>query len=170
LFFDSFVVVELRSVVQSDRLEQIRRTPDQLDHSFARRTFASVWKFSDEREAGLPLDERRNAVFVLSSDDRISFPVAKRLSRLNRSGTLGDVPLAGEASAAVVAVVPLPAELRGSPEIRVQLTAFGLVLPYVSIDRLMTDGETARPMKPAGDLFGAPLPLKQLFDDTKILS
>ena len=82
LIFNTFVVVELGPVVDRDRLEVDLGVEDQVDQSIARGQFASVWKFSDESEARLPFDERRDAILVFAPDNGVAFPVPDRLSRL----------------------------------------------------------------------------------------
>jgi hypothetical protein len=71
--------------------------------------------------------------------------------------------LPGEAPAAVVAPVALPAALARSAQMFVQGAATSQIPPDVAIDGLVADRQLSLQAQVPGDLFGAPLLPQQLF-------
>jgi hypothetical protein len=58
---------------------------------------------------------------------------------------------------------PLEHLLGGLAQVPVELAFLSAIVPYIAVDRLMTDRELALETKPAGDLLGAPLPSLRVF-------
>lgn len=87
---------------------------------------------------------------------------ASRRPALPRASTSAGQPpdhaLAGESAAAVVGTVAITPSLARPAEVGVKGDAFFPVAPYVTVYRLVADGELSEAEQAARDLHGAPLP------------
>lgn len=91
---------------------------------------------------------------VARTDDRVHLPVPDLLAQFHGGRTLGDVALAGEATALLGASVAF-SPLGRLSEKKKQRSSLLLVTTDEAVDRLVADGELALAPKPATDLLGA---------------
>src|SRR5262245_22255939 len=160
------VVVELGAVVSGDGLEALRVPTHEPQSPSIGMFFGSRSEFADQDVTGFAVDEGHEAVLIPRADDGVDFPVANLGAKLGGEGSLADVSLAGETSAAVVSAVAFAAPFSGTAKVRIERSAEHAITPDVAVDRFMADAQRVAQL--AADLFRAPLFAKQSFDRSQI--
>src|SRR3989304_1319684 len=113
---------------------------------------------SPRGEAGLAPAHRQPARPGLPRPEhRVAFPMPDARAVHRAGGPRRDGALPGEAPAAVVCPVAFAAVLPRTAEMQIELAARSLVGPEVPVDGLVTDLQEPAAMKPARDLFWAPV-------------
>src|SRR6185437_7249465 len=102
LLLDSLVIVELGAVVGGDGLEAAGMLTDQPHGQLI---LGSIGQLADQGVAGLALDQSHDAVLAAGADHGVDLPVSGFATIIDARRPLADVPLARQASAAVVATI-----------------------------------------------------------------
>src|SRR6185437_16613 len=169
LLLDSLVIVELGAVVGGDGLEAAGMLTDQPHGALGQLILGSIGQLADQGVAGLALDQSHDAVLAAGADHGVDLPVSGFATIIDARRPLADVPLARQASAAVVATIPFAPLFAGAAQELVQHSATAFVPPDVLVDRLVADREHPMALEVTGNLFGTPQVRKQPFDQAKIV-
>src|SRR5574337_857611 len=167
LLFDAFVVMELGAVVGGDGLEAPSMFANQPHSAFGQFGLAAVSQFADQGVAGLAFDQGHDAILAAGAHHGVDFPVCGFAAILDARRPFADVPLAGEAAAAVVATIALAPLLAGAAQVLVQPSATPFVAPDVLVDGLVTDRKHVVAPQVAGNLLGAPQVWEQALDQAE---
>ena len=142
LLFDLSIAMKLGAVIDRDRLEVVRPGADELEKALVQRCDGAVEKLADECFPSDAFDECEDAILGDAANDGIHLPVTELLSRFDRCGPLGDVPLAADTSSLLVSAVAF-ATLDRLAKAQVQIAAPAAVHPDMLVDRLVADAEDA---------------------------
>lgn len=169
LSFDVLIVVKFRSVVSGDGMDAGRMFANEPGRSGCHRFHGAVRQLADQGVAGLPLYQGDDAVLASRTHDGIDLPVANLTTVVDGCWPFTDVPLARDASTAIVAAVPLATLLGRATQVGVEPSATFLVFPDVFVDCLVTDRQQAATFEMPGNLLRAPQVRQQAFDQAKVV-
>jgi hypothetical protein len=153
---DHLVAVELGAVIDGDGTGAASGGVDEPDRDAVEFGDGSSLELADHDVAGLPVDERDDAVLV-GAEHGVTLEVSDAGAVLGAGWPLGDHAFAGQAASRVIVTVAFTALLLGAPEVKVEEAALSSALPDVAVDGLVADAELATLGEPARDLLGAPL-------------
>lgn len=134
---ERFVQVELRAVIRGDSSDRMRFVAQDVDSPVGGLLSADTRKLAEAQKAALTFDDRDGGGLAAAVEG-VDLPVTEARSARDDGRALGDHFLAGEAAAAVVATVAFPAPLVRTAEAVPERSPFGLILPDVEVDGLMT--------------------------------
>src|SRR5574337_1149103 len=167
LCLDLFVVVELGAVVGGEGLEAPSMFANQPHSALGQFGLAAIRQFADQGVAGLAFDQGHDAVLAAGAHHGVDFPVSGFAAILDARRPFADVPLAGEAAAAVVATIALAPLLAGAAQVLVQPSATPFVAPDVLVDGLVTARKHVVAPQVAGNLLRTPQVWEQAFDQAE---
>lgn len=133
---DSLVTSELDAVVGSDREDLIFDRQHRRANGFGNRLGRFRRDLLKQAITGPSLDERDDAAFLLSPDDRVGFPVAKPGAEFDNGGPLTYRPSCVPTLSAAILMDTLPIFVT-TPEMSVKHSTLLFVLIDMTIDRLV---------------------------------
>lgn len=152
--FDLLVSVELRTIVNGDRLEQTRMVLNQLDDTLVDGSGSAVPQLANQGCSGYALDQGHHAVLVARADHHIHLPVPNLDPGIDGSRPFRNVALAREAATLLLSAIAFAVS---GPLAKVlpQGAASLAILLHATVDRLVTDLEQPEELEPPADLFRA---------------
>ena len=161
--------VELRAVVQGDRLELQAAGADQLKHSAIERTHRAMWQPYNPAKACCPLRQRqKSAALPHRAHDGIALPMTGLLPEFDHSEPCVDQRLIGQFSTLFRAIRAFAAMLPALPQAPEHRPSGQLVAPHMPVDRHVTQPHSKLFGQRAGDLLRAPLRFGQERLDVRI--
>ena len=162
-FFDLFVPVELRAVVNRDGEEESGMGLNQRNHALVHGDHLAAAKPADDGYAGDSFDKGDHAMIAACADNDVHLPVPDLLAGLDRGRSLGDMTLAWKPTTLFSRAVAFPVADRLA-KMFPELATAALVLAHVRVNGLMTDVEELEELEPTADLFGAEIIANECLD------
>ena len=165
---ESFVHMELSTVVRSDGVDGMRFVAQDVGGALEGLLRADAGEFADAYESTLAFDHC-DCGRLAAAVDGVDLPVAEPGARGDDLGSVGNHAFAGEASAAVLAGIALPASLVGAAEMAPEGAAVGSVVPDVEVDRFDAHHAGAFGPQATNDLLGTDVVPQHAFDGHEVL-
>ena len=162
------VVVELRAIVERERLEVAAMATDRAGGRGGDGVLVARRQLLDDGVAGLALDQSEDAMAHIAAHDGVTFPVAQLLAKLDLDWALVDATFARQHAARVDAAVSLASEFAHDARVPPQVAPGALIPADAAVDGLVTDVQSGLAPEHAGDLHGAPLAPQQLGDQRQV--
>jgi hypothetical protein len=155
--FECLVAMELRTVVQGDRLEVGLVLLDGGERGLDDRSSRSGAHLPNDHKAWASFHEGKNAVVQIATYHGISLPVPRALSGLHLMRPFRDMTLSGQDSSGILWIVALSTLFGAAAQMCEQRPSVFSVVEDVLVDRLVADTESSLQPEGVGDLLGTPL-------------
>jgi len=155
--FKRGVIMELRAVVKSDRLDALAMLGQGHQRRLRGLQHRARAQLLHDRKAALALHQGQHAMALVAAHDRVAFPVAQPLAALDFFGPGADVSLASQNASGASASVALAGELGHDSRVQPKVSSLEAVPADSPVDRLVADAQLAHQTQRLGNLLRAPL-------------